>query len=143
MVCFVFKETENWDAIAHIVAEGIRGIVDQEHIIQSSVRDNPHVFDSYSLFCSDAVVPVQSCCEVLSFRIDEVDDRVGIESVRRREDGHLIVLGYPLESLFKVWSEPDPCNDRFLTRKAQLHICIDMSIFTLFFSSHTMDESLV
>ena len=95
----VVNKLKNRDSVVDLEAKAVEEIIDDDHVLEVTVLDNPEVLDEESILRLHAVLPRQDVADVLIFRIDVIDNRVSIVLGRCRENNDLIFLTHVLKKL--------------------------------------------
>ncbi len=85
----VFVIRNDRHAIIDLVAKRVSGVIDQQNVFEVPICDHPQILYENTVFGLDAIVPVKPRLDQLSFRIDEIQNSVGIRLVTRREANNL------------------------------------------------------
>ena len=89
-ITFVVNKLKNRDSVVDLEAKAVEEIIDDDHVLEVTVLDNPEVLDEESVLRLHAVLPRQDVADVLILRIDVIDNRVSIVLRRCRENNDLI-----------------------------------------------------
>ena len=88
-------EGQDRDAVLDLEGETQHTVVDEDHVLQVSVGNDPQVLDEAELGL-DAVLPVKPEVDQLATRVEVVEDRVGVLLVGGCEGYHLVeLIGLP------------------------------------------------
>ena len=140
LVCLVFIERNDWDAIVQLIAEGVHCVVDYDHILEISVGDDPQILDIDTLIGSDAVVSVETILNKLPLRVKVIKYNIRIGFVTGCEYYNLVGLVGLLEAFQSVRSDVDSSSYCFTIRESNLDFLVASIPFNIVYA---VDQGLI
>ena len=104
---FVVNKFKDRDSIVNLQAETVEQIIDDHHILEIAVLDDPEILDEEPILGLHAVLSGEHVGDVLVLWINVIDDGICIVLGRGREDDDLVDLANIQEELLQVRPEGD------------------------------------
>ena len=108
LVFWVIVVGSNWDAVIDLISERVGSVIDENYVVEVSVREHTQIFNVYTFLGLHTALSKESMMHVLAFRIKVIKHDVSIAAVRRRKDDDLEMLAQLFKSLDCVGSDIDP-----------------------------------
>ena len=98
-------ERDYWHTVLQLESEWVHWVIDDNEVFESSITEDPQVFNVIAVWGPQAGVSVQAKAEELPCGINIVQDCIGIGLMWSCEDSYLKEFVGFLQTLIEEWSQ--------------------------------------